>query len=1576
MICENTRSWILGDPKHPGSPSAPKQAPMALQLPALHLYDNVFFPSVPKNKTYLFPNGRKLLVLPKEVIVVHGTVMSKKLTFDEDILCATYVFFQGLVEKGVTDQVLAICLKNSAHLYLPGGDSHVISFPFLLRSAWPFDSGLLLERDTSASGSRVQDSTSSYRFFTLVDPMGDLRVVTTSSTSVVAAHECMVHFPAEGLNKTHSICCLFNSRQRTMNIYHVKSPMRHTHLGSNVAQRKTRVASASTANQSRILEDDLHDPLQLSFHSSISQSLSINMEKKRTSTLLSGASLIARMGSDTGFVDQGALGVNLSEYGALRKDMIMTKIDSFSMKAHKLHICISGLAYENLETIVISNREQKKARVLVYKLLVGNIPLLESSLEIACHHAIPLNHSQFPGWLLLLKSEHSLQLVHPTLGIDSPPIEFSASLPPIATLTSTIQNTVALRSHTETKATFMISLVLEPQNKLVLSCLKAWRFLSGSKINESIWVLWRSALMLDPGKDEWNAYVTTLLSVIYPFGQEEEPTHTSNEITGLLANARILNQNFNLDYSFHDLLPYIVLSLHLMYEELKLDTLSKFQMNKLGTLLTQLVVWMGWLESWCSFYMVDPKSIEQSVRLLLVSLVEYPPNILEYLSALLEGKHCRFLLFSQLVEESSKVNEMMTPRTHIICNIFKALASPNVHPKGVVQMMADSDLDFSILDSFPYGVAIPLKNCLLACQADPDFEWNSAVLNLVGRRDLSAIRQPDIQYFAKPALLDSSVSEGRNALSIVSNVFTKKENYLAWDGQSEADRISITKLIFDKDRRYYDITSLLHHTRVQTATLHSNENLSEYDSTLLKRELAIRVAYRTLSIPLGRAALFYGGRIPLLTEKFPIPKFNLNTIIAPSMSNIVLSEQSLNPKIVEWGHFHNGVSSGLSISPDSRGITGSWVIFNKPTENNAQHAGFLLGLGLNGHLKKLEEWHIYNYLGPKHPLTSVGLLIGMAASLKRSMDNKLTKVLSVHAVALLPQGANDLNVPNIVQSAGLIGIGLLYLESQHRRMSEILLSQFSSCQIEDLADQESYRLCAGISLGLINLGKGDDLKGLNDTHVVDRLLNYAIAMKDSHSVFESDKSGSGAIVALGLIYLKTRDVTIASKLQIPESEQLLDYVRPDLLLIRCLSRNLILWDNVQPTQEWVNGEIPEVLRKKHCIQDIAKLDSDQISMFSILGGTCLSLGIKFASTYNLTARDTILHYLDIAMTLFATEAGTYDEKITLNSVIQLQNLLAVCVSVIMAGSGDLEVFRRLRVLHGGLGSNCCYGSNMAYSMALGILFLGGSQYGLGNSNFSIAALVISLYPVFPLQNSDTEVHMQVLRHFWALSVEPRCLVVRDVNDGKPIKVPVEITYDSGDVEKVILPVSLSNMERITSIDVKSQDFFNVSMDFVLKSQSLEKFKKSLTVYVLKKRNYTRLKATVSALLKSRSRALLESHGEVSESEDIKQLSGLNIMKGLSAFRSEVYFHEIATVIDEVDTSAMSSGLLFFSIINDELELARVSKNPTRIEEIMNLRLLFAYTDNLLNDEHHYLDHQFVEQLKHNLWEITNTKVEV
>lgn len=45
-----------------------------------------------------------------------------------------------------------------------------------------------------------------------------------------------------------------------------------------------------------------------------------------------------------------------------------------------------------------------------------------------------------------------------------------------------------------------------------------------------------------------------------------------------------------------------------------------------------------------------------------------------------------------------------------------------------------------------------------------------------------------------------------------------------------------------------------------------------------------------------------------------------------------------------------------------------------------EHAGFLMALGLNGHLNTLAVLNKFEYLVKCHEMTSVGLLLGIAAS--------------------------------------------------------------------------------------------------------------------------------------------------------------------------------------------------------------------------------------------------------------------------------------------------------------------------------------------------------------------------------------------------------------------------------------------------------------------------------------------------------------------------------------------------------------------------------------------------------------------
>jgi len=100
----------------------------------------------------------------------------------------------------------------------------------------------------------------------------------------------------------------------------------------------------------------------------------------------------------------------------------------------------------------------------------------------------------------------------------------------------------------------------------------------------------------------------------------------------------------------------------------------------------------------------------------------------------------------------------------------------------------------------------------------------------------------------------------------------------------------------------------------------------------------------------------------------------------------------------------------------------------------------LYGLGLTGHLREMLTWHTFGYLTPKHDMTSIGILLGLSAANVGSGNKHVTKLLAVHTPALLPTSTIDLNVPLITQSAGLVGLGLLYMGSKNRPFDRLTVA--------------------------------------------------------------------------------------------------------------------------------------------------------------------------------------------------------------------------------------------------------------------------------------------------------------------------------------------------------------------------------------------------------------------------------------------------------------------------------------------------------------------------------------------------------
>lgn len=411
------------------------------------------------------------------------------------------------------------------------------------------------------------------------------------------------------------------------------------------------------------------------------------------------------------------------------------------------------------------------------------------------------------------------------------------------------------------------------------------------------------------------------------------------------------------------------------------------------------------------------------------------------------------------------------------------------------------------------------------------------------------------------------------------------------------------------------------------------------------------MAERTFALPYGRA-MFTFGSVPVVTrEAYSVPKMEYNIRVQPL--NILVTPEigKISPESVAWGDFHNGVAAGLRISPSAPGVESSWIAFNKPSELSPEHAGFILALGLTGHLKHMLTWHTFSYLTPKHDLTSIAVLLGMAAANVGSEDQHVTRLLAVHTPALLPTPEVDLNVALITQAAGLFGVGLVYLGTRNRRMAEVCLSQISRRDLvqPDLSNEhrEAYTYASALAFGLIMLGKGTTIPA--DLLILKRLSALihrdtdAMTGQKNKAPFDINLTSPAASIALGLMYLRTGRKDIADILTIPDTVVALNAIQPTFLLIRTIARSLILWDSVQPNNEWLIHQIPqtimdaiEVRTKTGQVID----DAMELAYYNIIAGGCFVIGLKYAGTARQEAYQMIVKHFD-SFSRMAYGSGKY-----------------------------------------------------------------------------------------------------------------------------------------------------------------------------------------------------------------------------------------------------------------------------------------------------------------------------------------------
>lgn len=883
-------------------------------------------------------------------------------------------------------------------------------------------------------------------------------------------------------------------------------------------------------------------------------------------------------------------------------------------------------------------------------------------------------------------------------------------------------------------------------------------------------------------------------------------------------------------------------------------------------------------------------------------------------------------------------------------NLKKLSEETKNKSEKIVLCLVEESFDISNIEFIPLGISIMIKECLFQCKQKPPSNWTHEIYKFIGREDL-AYQNKAVRYYSEisTSLLQNNIPPPiREITNEEIQLFTNESHpnskyHDIIDGTEFND--PMIQLRFSKDKRLMEVSKMLSSSIHQIIDVFDSTGTSEHELLQIQQQYLHKMAQRTMTLPIGRGMLTLSTCSILGTEIIPIPKLQLNGKANTSSSSnnsssntnnegssngtqttnssnessstntgsiIKLTSLEENIPLPEdfslWGEFHNGVASALRISIN-QSKNNTWISYNKPKKPSNEHGGFLFGLGLQGHLKSLKFPKVLQYLKENHTTTSIGLLLGLGAAYKSTMDVNVVKFLSIHIPALYPSSTsllsstNSMDVKPNVQIAALMSIGLLYLNSQHRGMSEILLDQINKePSLDKNFSRESYSLTAGISLGLIILGKGSNCSSLSDLQIENRLLEYmdgsyenitnqnsinnknqslfspssknllsslhhSSSTSSSNSndddntslVLENKKinidiTSPGATLAYGMLYLQTNNIEAANRLRTPNTIFLLESIRLDILLLKILCKNLILWNSIQPTQNWINSQIPQIIKtgindlyykNKHIINKNQQTnENDEFinqnvsfeqfhtiyhSFIHFISSCCLSIALRFAGSFSNEAFDIIWNQIHFLIDL-KNKKFLYKEF--LNKIL-LENCLMICLislSIVMAGSGNLKAlklfrkfrYKKLDIPSSSAGSSSndsvFYGHHMFISMCIGFLFLGGGKFSLNNSPQDIAFLLISLFPILPKVSDDNYYHLQPLRHFYVLSSSYRCLDICDVDTKKSCFIPIQINlkenfYYSESKIQFISPCILPfDIKMIKSIQIDSPRYFSSFFD--------------------------------------------------------------------------------------------------------------------------------------------------------------------
>lgn len=413
--------------------------------------------------------------------------------------------------------------------------------------------------------------------------------------------------------------------------------------------------------------------------------------------------------------------------------------------------------------------------------------------------------------------------------------------------------------------------------------------------------------LVEGATDDWQYLSESELARNFPrtcgfnmfsmLSQPEQPAETEVKVSN--------------DTPYFGYLPHVLLVLHLLYEDLKLDALSWDDGRLLATLLIPLASALN-LRLYCDQYWRDfplvwnTPSVKFGVTNLadleklqgILQRIETPCNIFKHLLTIMTQSkpetpypHVKqvnvrskeiITLFAILYGRKDEINSIAVHDfvrdfdwiEHSGRTLIPVIVVAQTEQKRqaiAVLKMSSFGWTSSDVDALPPGVGLTLRYALFRCQLDPPTEWPDEAYKLVNRQDMCS--SPSSQA-VRPATskirdLNLNTEEKQNK----SGTGSSKDDD-AEDGMEEVISLSIWKLLFPKDQRIQEVRRLLCSARPVSVVLPQSQQqgLSEHELIEEREKQLLLLCIRVMALSVGRGMLTLHTSTPTVTETLSVPR--------------------------------------------------------------------------------------------------------------------------------------------------------------------------------------------------------------------------------------------------------------------------------------------------------------------------------------------------------------------------------------------------------------------------------------------------------------------------------------------------------------------------------------------------------------------------------------------------------------------------------------------------------------------------------------------------------------------------------